>query len=270
MASTHGSGILCPTALGIAMAEVRKPVSVAEIKLLYGLAAGRCAFASCRKKIILPEISDDKTKQIGEIAHIVAHSPDGPRGDENFPVDKLDRYENLILLCPTCHKLIDAQPSRFTIDMLRQIKADHELWVENRLDQGMSDVTFAELEIAAKAIATGEYAPINDFTVIHPNEKIKRNQLTQKTRSFITIGLSRSSEVERFLSSMSKLDSEFPERLKDGFRQKYIELKRNTEGDALFMAMFTFTTHSFQTWQKMSAGLAILVYLFQLCEIFDK
>ena len=60
-----------------------------HIKILYGLAAGRCAFPDCRKPLIL-DATSDQIQQIGEIAHIVAHSPSGPRADALYPKEKLD------------------------------------------------------------------------------------------------------------------------------------------------------------------------------------
>lgn len=58
----------------------------------------------CKTKIVLNATENDGVAQIGEIAHIIGSSEYGPRGDGNFPEDKLDDYENLILLCPSCHK----------------------------------------------------------------------------------------------------------------------------------------------------------------------
>lgn len=249
------------------MAEKRK-YPVADVKILYGRAAGRCAFANCRKNIVLDDIPNDKSKQIGKIAHIVAHSPDGPRGDKSYPPDKLNIYENWILLCPSCHDLIDTRPLLYTIATLREIKLSHEAWVEEGLDQ--SSVTFAELEVAAKAIATGQHYESSDFTVIPPEEKIKKNNLTNLSARYIAMGLSRSLEVEKFLSSMAIVDQAFPERLKNGFKHKYLELQKTSSGDALFMDMLSFATSGFKDITECAAGLAILVHLFHLCEVFEK
>jgi len=254
---------------GKLMSESRKYPS-ADVKILYAKSAGLCSFANCRRKVVLPDSPDDKSKQAGKIAHIVAHSPDGPRADESYPKDKLDSYENWVLLCPWCHDIVDAQPLLYTTDHLREIKRFHEVWVEGAIDKAMSDVTFAELEIAAKAIASGAHYAGGDFTVIPPEEKIKKNSLTSISIGHIITGLSKSTEVERFLSSMALLDSEFPERLKDGFKHRYLELRQVSAGDALFMEMFSFATKGFKGITESAAGLAILVHLFHLCEIFEK
>ena len=101
----------------------------ADVKILYAKAAGRCSFSSCRKDVVLEKFENDKSKQIGKIAHIVAHSSDGPRGDSSYPTAKLDTYENWILLCSTCHDTIDAQEKKYTVAYLRQIKEEHTAWI---------------------------------------------------------------------------------------------------------------------------------------------
>ena len=252
------------------MTETRK-YPKPDLKILYGKAAGRCAFPTCRKFLILEATSSGKAKQIGKIAHIVAHSPTGPRGDADYPQDKLDTYANWILLCPTCHDIVDTQPENFPTETLLKIKQEHEQWVVEQLDEEMSNVSFAELEIAAKALATGKFSESADFHVIPPELKIKKNNLTQVSRTYITMGLSRSFEVERFLVNMAQLvDSDFPERLKSRFKQKYIELSKNSSGDELFMGMLEFANSGRSDFRQQAAGLAILIHLFQLCEIFKK
>lgn len=242
----------------------------AEVKILYGGAAGRCAFESCRMFLILPEDGNDKTKQIGIIAHIIAHSPNGPRANPKYPKNKLDAYENWILLCPTCHATVDAHKEKYTIEILHEIKRKHETWVKQQLDNGMSLVGFAELEIATKAIASGQHTIDATFQLICPQEKIIKNKLTVMSQQLITIGLSKSYEVRNFLLQQALLDQYFPERLKVGFQKKYAELKQQLNGDVLFIAMFDFAKAGKTEFTQQAASLAVLCHLFELCEIFEK
>lgn len=64
-----------------------------DLLLLAGNAAGQCSFEACLNEIIL----HPSNVFLGHIAHIVAFKPDGPRGDKNFSMEKLNKYENLIL-----------------------------------------------------------------------------------------------------------------------------------------------------------------------------
>ncbi len=70
------------------------------------------------------------------MAHIVASSDAGPRGDPSFPSSDRNKYENLILLCPNHHKEIDSEVARFTSQVLTEMKEEHEVWVERQLMKG--------------------------------------------------------------------------------------------------------------------------------------
>lgn len=69
---------------------------------------------------------------MGDEAHIAAKSPGGPRYGECAP-DKVDDYDNLVLLCREDHKRVDDQPGEFTSEKLRRIKSAHEKWVADTL-----------------------------------------------------------------------------------------------------------------------------------------
>ena len=67
-----------------------------DIKMLWGRAAGRCSYPQCQIECIA--FVSDTPFIIGEMAHIVAKAPSGPRG---IPSCGDNTYDNLILLCPT-------------------------------------------------------------------------------------------------------------------------------------------------------------------------
>ena len=57
-----------------------------------------------------PTSTDDESIVRGRVPRIVSERHNGPRFDPNFPVDQIDGYDNLLLLCKTHHKMIDDQP----------------------------------------------------------------------------------------------------------------------------------------------------------------
>ncbi|MFD6190343.1 HNH endonuclease signature motif containing protein [Streptomyces sp. NPDC060275] len=74
---------------------------------------------------------------MGEEAHIRSARPDGPRYDSGYDDSKLDSYENLILLCPTHHTLIDKNSGAgFSVTKLEEMKASHEQVVTESLGAG--------------------------------------------------------------------------------------------------------------------------------------
>ena len=102
-----------------------------DVKLLWGRSGNRCAFPGCKIELT----SSGSSQAIGEIAHIIAKSKDGPRGDEELIIDKRDDYENLILLCPTHHAIIDTEIDKYSVFELKQIKKSHEIWVSESLEK---------------------------------------------------------------------------------------------------------------------------------------
>jgi hypothetical protein len=98
-------------------------ISDTDIKKLWGRAAARCAYPGCNTDCT-PFLSSKDPTVLGEMAHIIARSPRGPRGQ---PDGGPDTYENLILLCPTHHRAVDKAPNgTFPVVMLQQWKLDHE------------------------------------------------------------------------------------------------------------------------------------------------
>lgn len=106
-----------------------------EIKILWGRSGNRCAICKL-------ELTPDGEKQtLGEMAHIIARSEDGPRGCSSLPSNERDKYSNLILLCPTHHAEIDKNFSDWPVTKMLEIKAKHEGWVSEQLNNGNISVS---------------------------------------------------------------------------------------------------------------------------------
>jgi len=101
--------------------------------MLWGRSGNRCAMPACKRVLYEDETLTDDASLVGEEAHIVARSQDGPRGDSTLTTDERDKYNNLVLLCSVHHKSIDDQPLEYTVDKLHKIKSDHIEWVEKNL-----------------------------------------------------------------------------------------------------------------------------------------
>ena len=101
--------------------------------MLWGRAANRCAFAECRRELVIDATQTDDESLIGEVCHIVAESPDGPRGNSPLTLDERNKYSNLVILCAIHHKVVDDQFTHYTIERLVQMKKDHEKWITDTL-----------------------------------------------------------------------------------------------------------------------------------------
>lgn len=59
-----------------------------DVKVLWGRSGNRCAFPGCKI-----ELTPDGSKStLGEMAHIVADSPDGPRGENEKDLDLIESF----------------------------------------------------------------------------------------------------------------------------------------------------------------------------------
>jgi hypothetical protein len=62
----------------------------------------------------------------GEVAHIRAKSSGGPRYDQGQSAQERDAFDNLLLLCPLHHQIVDADVQAYTVVRLTEMKRDHE------------------------------------------------------------------------------------------------------------------------------------------------
>ncbi len=153
--------------------------------------------------------------------------------------------------------------------MLLQKKNEHEQWVYSRLMASAPEVGFAELEVVTASLLAPPGLPSEPVPPTPPPQKLAKNQLTREVHRRVQVGLSMFREVEGFIEALARLDDRFPERLRAGFVAKYEEFRSaGMTGDALFLGLHEFASGSTE-FNRQSAGLAVLCYLFQKCEVFE-
>lgn len=141
--SSENQEIIISYSKGMNMSKIKDK----EIKKLYGNSAGRCNLCSMN-------LCEDDV-QIGEMAHIIAKSQNGPRGN-TLPVD--NTYDNLILVCPNDHKIIDKNPLEYPPEKLKQIKKEFEELILKKLDLSKNyQIDLSSLNTLFK------YIPIKNF-----------------------------------------------------------------------------------------------------------
>ena len=104
-------------------------VSVTTRKTLWGRAHNECAFPTCLQELTFDSETSDTAaagvRIIGEEAHIRAQRAGGPRYDAGYA--DVDGYDNLMLMCPTHHAMIDANNGAdYSVKSLEKMKAEHE------------------------------------------------------------------------------------------------------------------------------------------------
>lgn len=111
----------------MATSHGRAGLPVPELKLLYAESANLCAFPGCGQRLAMTDESSGQAVTVGEAAHIVASQRQGPRGRVPISDEERDRRaSNRVLLCSTHHTTVDRQPLVYTVEVLRQMKVDHQ------------------------------------------------------------------------------------------------------------------------------------------------
>lgn len=239
--------------------------------LLWSRSGGLCGFPECNVVCVEDAKDGGTSAVIGEIAHIEANSDAGPRANPQLSDQERNDYPNLILLCPTHHKTVDTHETTYTVDALRGWKTDRENKFRDFLAREMQNITFAELEAITQALVNNGTTTSDSLSLIPPREKIDRNGLTAPTETLFSIGLVQSKQVQRFVEVMGGLDRTFIARLTSGFVNEYQwNVQGGLQGDPLFEAMRRFSAQGRSDIRYQCAGLAVLVYLFERCDVFEQ
>lgn len=88
-------------------------VSRQTIRILASQFGNRCAFPGCATSYL-----SDGTPLL-EISHIVTANPTSPRFRPGVIPDS---PENILILCPTHHALVDREPEKFTVEWLTELR----------------------------------------------------------------------------------------------------------------------------------------------------
>ena len=101
----------------------------------------QCAYPECTKTLVEPSAGKSGSTVTGQICHIHALKPGGPRWKEGLSPEERNSPENLIMLCPTHHAVVDGQPEFYTAELLQQWKWDHEAKVRSQHPTGLDIFT---------------------------------------------------------------------------------------------------------------------------------
>jgi hypothetical protein len=101
--------------------------------ILMGLCGGKCEFRGCNKSVLQDMLTEDKSN-FSNYAHIIAASENGPRGDKYSSNRLSDDENNIMVLCRDHHKDIDDFPEKYTVDLLKDMKKEHEDYIRDLMN----------------------------------------------------------------------------------------------------------------------------------------
>jgi hypothetical protein len=153
-------------------------ISQKSVKILWSASGGRCAFPNCWERLCFHEAETAAPFTLGDMAHICGEKPGSNRHDPAQTAAERDDYQNLILLCPTHHRLIDRKENEpiYTVEVLLKIKADHEARVLSRLDpecmKSKADIARAIQPLLEENRQSWEqYGPLSDLARTQPHNE---------------------------------------------------------------------------------------------------
>jgi len=106
-----------------------------NIKLkLWVLSGGRCEFPGCNKYVWQDDLTLNEDN-FAHMAHIVAASPSGPRGDKELSPEMAKDFDNLLLVCLVHSKLVDgSNKEKYSVEDLQLYKQAHEKRIRIQTD----------------------------------------------------------------------------------------------------------------------------------------
>lgn len=243
--------------------DVPLPVS----KRLWALSGNMCANPECRRPLSEEQTDSDLPVIIGDIAHITGRRKTSPRYDPTMSDEDRNGYDNLILLCKICHAKIDKQPNKYPAKMLQQMKRASFEQFNHWIKRETQSVTFTELESVMKYIMSGQAVDNTSFGLVAPADKIHKNGLSAEVGGLIKMGMSRAKEVKGYLDLHP--DVQFGASLSAGFVNEYNRQKKEGfSGDTLFTGLWDYVAGADA--RRRVAGLVVLAYLFEACEVFER
>lgn len=99
----------------------RKAPSAKTLRQLYVLSGNLCANPKCTTVLV-----NANGTLIADVCHIKGERSGSARFDRNLSEEDRRAPANLLLLCSTCHTLVDKEPQRYTVSKLRKWKKDRE------------------------------------------------------------------------------------------------------------------------------------------------
>lgn len=164
----------------------RNEIPRRTIKTLFAKSLNSCAFPGCREEIVDAE----KELVYGEVCHIEGVAPKAARHNPKLTADQVNAFGNLVLMCHKHHIEIDSNPEKYSVEMLKQFKAEHEsrgrceyLAIDDKLTDLM--IRHMEVHIAEMRNYSGNAMHIEPRD--HSTVNVTINKVSGRKRSKATV-----------------------------------------------------------------------------------
>lgn len=235
--------------------------------MVWGLFNGRCAMCEL---VLARTLDDGESGTIGKIAHIVGENKGSARFSETLTLEQRNSPDNLMLLCGTHHDTVDNYESEYSVDDLHVTRKKFLDKLASVFEEQVLGVTFADLEVTITyLVGNSDVQYEGTLEIITPYEKIEKNSLSADVENLLKMGLIRQNQLEDYLNK--NLDATFSARLRNLFVEEYNRLKgEEFSSDEIFYKLLEFASGNNSEFPRQAAGLTIVAYYFNVCDIFEK
>jgi len=232
-------------------------------------------------------MDDGTSATIGKIAHIDGENEGSARFTTELSLSKRNSPDNLMLLCGTHHDEIDNYHSEYSVEDLHKIKNDFLKRLSSIFQENLLNIGFAELDVTISYLVQGTTTKYDGtlklipptLKLIPPAEKIAKNELSSDVEDLLRMGLVREDQLEDYLNK--NLDSSFSSRLRNIIVEKYNSVKaaglspdeifyEMLSFSEIFYEMLSFSSGGSNDFKRQAAGLTVIAYYFNVCDIFEK
>lgn len=236
-----------------------------ELRILAIRSYNRCALC----KTHLTNITEDgKLYHISKAAHIEGENETSARHNPDLDYPEKNDAENLILLCGTCHDIVDNDPVKYTVSGLKQLKQEHELFCEQAICNSLPEIGYPELEVILEFIGSNPDIEVDETLLpLFPKDKITKNQLSFKVENLIRSGMMQTPLVKKYINDHP--DVFLGDRLKAHVIREYSEVKDDRNNDDVFFLLWDTVSGHTSAFKYRSAALILLAYFFEQCDIFE-
>lgn len=220
--------------------------------------------------VLARTLDDGESGTIGKIAHIVGENKGSARFSETLTLEQRNSPDNLMLLCGTHHDTVDNYESEYSVDDLHVTRKKFLGKLASVFEEQVLGVTFADLEVTiAYLVSNSDVQYEGTLEIITPYEKIEKNSLSADVENLLKMGLIRQNQLEDYLNK--NLDATFSARLRNLFVEEYNRLKdEELSSDEIFYKLLEFASGNNSEFPRQAAGLTIVAYYFNVCDIFEK
>ena len=141
----------------------RPAISLQTIKTLCANSQRTCAFPGCGRLLTCKVEGVDFFT--GEFCHVEGVQKKAARYNPARTPEHINDPDNLVLMCPEHHKIIDAMPDKFPAERIREFKRAQEQAACTDIsqeDRYWAEVLFAQLQKSGKAVRVYNHSTHNE------------------------------------------------------------------------------------------------------------